>query len=125
MTAPKKLFIKTYGCQMNVYDSERMAEALGGQGYVSTEVAEEADMILVVHLLHETDPPREFVVVLEQTRQRLALDFERLLAGLVGTREPEERGQTGRESRRGMAQLRRARNRSQRRHLVRRVSPRV
>ena len=32
MTSPKKLFIKTYGSQMNVYDSERMAEALGGQG---------------------------------------------------------------------------------------------
>jgi tRNA-2-methylthio-N6-dimethylallyladenosine synthase len=47
MTTPKKLFIKTYGCQMNVYDSERMAEALGGQGYVSTDVAEEADMILL------------------------------------------------------------------------------
>ena len=47
MTAPKKLFIKTYGCQMNVYDSERMAEALGGQGYVETKVAEDADMILL------------------------------------------------------------------------------
>ncbi|MCX7300673.1 MAG: tRNA (N6-isopentenyl adenosine(37)-C2)-methylthiotransferase MiaB [Rhodobacterales bacterium] len=46
-SAPKKLFIKTYGCQMNVYDSERMAEALGGQGYVTTEVAEEADMVLL------------------------------------------------------------------------------
>ncbi|EAR50900.1 tRNA-i(6)A37 thiotransferase enzyme MiaB [Oceanicola granulosus HTCC2516] len=45
--APKKLFIKTYGCQMNVYDSERMAEALGGRGYVETQVAEEADMILL------------------------------------------------------------------------------
>ena len=42
--APKKLFIKTYGCQMNVYDSERMAEALGASGYVTTEVADEADM---------------------------------------------------------------------------------
>ena len=45
--APKKLFIKTYGCQMNVYDSERMAEALGAKGYVTTEVAEEADMVLL------------------------------------------------------------------------------
>ncbi len=47
MTTPKKLFIKTYGCQMNVYDSERMAETLGGEGYVQTEVAEDADMILL------------------------------------------------------------------------------
>ncbi|QJF52138.1 tRNA (N6-isopentenyl adenosine(37)-C2)-methylthiotransferase MiaB [Roseobacter ponti] len=47
MTAPKKLFIRTYGCQMNVYDSERMAESLGGQGYVETQRAEEADMILL------------------------------------------------------------------------------
>ncbi|RZW06044.1 MAG: tRNA (N6-isopentenyl adenosine(37)-C2)-methylthiotransferase MiaB [Rhodobacteraceae bacterium] len=47
MSAPKKLFIKTYGCQMNVYDSERMAEHLGGEGYVVTEAAEDADMILL------------------------------------------------------------------------------
>ncbi len=47
MSAPKKLFIKTYGCQMNVYDSERMAEALGTQGYVATDKADEADMILL------------------------------------------------------------------------------
>jgi tRNA-2-methylthio-N6-dimethylallyladenosine synthase len=47
MTEPKKLFIKTYGCQMNVYDSERMAEAMGTQGYVTTDVAEEADMVLL------------------------------------------------------------------------------
>tara|TARA_R110002049_G_scaffold140930_5_gene302331 strand:+ start:58793 stop:60097 length:1305 start_codon:yes stop_codon:yes gene_type:complete len=47
MTPPKKLFIKTYGCQMNVYDSERMAESLGGQGYVTTDRADDADMILL------------------------------------------------------------------------------
>ncbi|WP_225028525.1 tRNA (N6-isopentenyl adenosine(37)-C2)-methylthiotransferase MiaB [Xinfangfangia pollutisoli] len=43
----KKLFVKTYGCQMNVYDSERMAEALGAEGYVPTDVIEDADMVLL------------------------------------------------------------------------------
>ncbi|MCB5411935.1 tRNA (N6-isopentenyl adenosine(37)-C2)-methylthiotransferase MiaB [Pseudogemmobacter faecipullorum] len=45
--AAKKLFIKTYGCQMNVYDSERMAEAMGSKGYVLTETADDADMVLL------------------------------------------------------------------------------
>ena len=47
MTDSKKLFIKTYGCQMNVYDSERMAEAMAGDGYVATDSAESADMVLI------------------------------------------------------------------------------
>ena len=46
-TSKKKLFIKTYGCQMNVYDSERMAESLGGSGYEEVSSPEEADMILL------------------------------------------------------------------------------
>ncbi len=45
--APKKLYIKTYGCQMNVYDSERMAEALGSKGYTETQSPDDADMILL------------------------------------------------------------------------------
>ena len=52
MTEVKKLFVKTYGCQMNVYDSERMAEALGAKGYVTTDVVEDADMVLLEHLPH-------------------------------------------------------------------------
>ena len=47
MAGPKKLFIKSYGCQMNVYDSERMAETLGAEGYVVTQTAEDADMVLL------------------------------------------------------------------------------
>ena len=47
MSAPKKLFIKTYGCQMNVYDSERMAEALETEGYTATDRPDDADMILL------------------------------------------------------------------------------
>ncbi|MEL6477058.1 MAG: tRNA (N6-isopentenyl adenosine(37)-C2)-methylthiotransferase MiaB [Pseudomonadota bacterium] len=43
----KKLFIKTYGCQMNVYDSERMAQAMAAHGYEETGEAAEADMIVL------------------------------------------------------------------------------
>ncbi len=43
----RKLYIKTYGCQMNVYDSARMAEVLAPLGYTSTDRPDEADMILL------------------------------------------------------------------------------
>ncbi|WP_455478772.1 tRNA (N6-isopentenyl adenosine(37)-C2)-methylthiotransferase MiaB [Bartonella sp. B10] len=44
---PKKVFIKTYGCQMNVYDSQRMSDSLSSQGYVATQTPHDADLILV------------------------------------------------------------------------------
>ncbi|MEM9853939.1 MAG: tRNA (N6-isopentenyl adenosine(37)-C2)-methylthiotransferase MiaB [Pseudomonadota bacterium] len=47
MSDVKKLYIKTYGCQMNVYDSERMSETMGAQGYTKTDSPEDADMILL------------------------------------------------------------------------------
>ncbi|MDA0784686.1 MAG: tRNA (N6-isopentenyl adenosine(37)-C2)-methylthiotransferase MiaB [Proteobacteria bacterium] len=43
----KKLFIKTYGCQMNVYDSARMAEILAPLGYVPGDNPEDADMVIL------------------------------------------------------------------------------
>jgi tRNA-2-methylthio-N6-dimethylallyladenosine synthase len=43
----KKLHIKTYGCQMNVYDSARMADVLAPLGFVMTDRADEADMIIL------------------------------------------------------------------------------
>jgi tRNA-2-methylthio-N6-dimethylallyladenosine synthase len=45
--AGKKLFIKTYGCQMNVYDSERMVSVLARTGYETVENPESADLILL------------------------------------------------------------------------------
>ena len=44
---PKKVFLKTYGCQMNVYDSQRMTDALRTDGYVATTRMEEADLVLL------------------------------------------------------------------------------
>jgi tRNA-2-methylthio-N6-dimethylallyladenosine synthase len=43
----KKVFVKTYGCQMNVYDSQRMSDALAADGYVPTQALEEADLVLL------------------------------------------------------------------------------
>lgn len=43
----KKVHIKSYGCQMNVYDGQRMADVLGQQGYVETATPDDADLILL------------------------------------------------------------------------------
>jgi len=43
----KKLYIKTYGCQMNVYDSARMADVMAPLGYRPTETATDADLIIL------------------------------------------------------------------------------
>jgi len=47
MTPAKKLYIKTYGCQMNVYDSARMADVLAPLGYAPTQSPREADMVIL------------------------------------------------------------------------------
>jgi len=43
----KKVFIKTYGCQMNVYDSERMADVLAPIGYAPVETPDNADLVIL------------------------------------------------------------------------------
>lgn len=46
-TVEKRVYIKTFGCQMNVYDSERMTEALALDGYQTTNVVEDADLVVL------------------------------------------------------------------------------
>ena len=43
----KKLFIKTYGCQMNFYDSDHMSNLLNGHGYETSEDIKEADLVIL------------------------------------------------------------------------------
>ncbi len=45
--APQTAHVKTYGCQMNVYDSQRMGEALAAAGYTLVDTAEAADLVLL------------------------------------------------------------------------------
>ena len=47
MTGSRKLYVKSFGCQMNVYDSQRMADTLAPEGYVETGSAEDADLIIL------------------------------------------------------------------------------
>ena len=57
---PKRLYIKTYGCQMNVYDSERMADVLAPLGYGMTDTPEGADLV-VLNTCHIRDKATEKV----------------------------------------------------------------
>ena len=47
MNADRKVHVKTFGCQMNVYDSERMVELLAPLGYAQTEILEDADIVIL------------------------------------------------------------------------------
>ncbi len=47
MTTPRRVFIKTYGCQMNVYDSERMMDVLRPAGFAPADAPESADLIIL------------------------------------------------------------------------------
>jgi tRNA-2-methylthio-N6-dimethylallyladenosine synthase len=47
MKPPRKLHIKSYGCQMNVYDAQRMVDTLAPEGFVETGNAEDADLVIL------------------------------------------------------------------------------
>src|SRR5205823_6174876 len=47
MSGTRRLFIKSYGCQMNVYDSQRMTDAMAHAGFAATQAAESADLIVL------------------------------------------------------------------------------
>ena len=83
MADVKKLFIKTYGCQMNVYDSERMAEAMGGSGYVETQDPAEADMILL-NTCHIREKAAEKVYSELGRMKQFKLDKPDLKIGVTG-----------------------------------------
>jgi tRNA-2-methylthio-N6-dimethylallyladenosine synthase len=47
MTPPRKLHIKSYGCQMNVYDAQRMVDTLAPEGFVETPSVDDADVVIL------------------------------------------------------------------------------
>jgi tRNA-2-methylthio-N6-dimethylallyladenosine synthase len=90
----KKLFIKTYGCQMNVYDSARMAELLAPLGYAPTDDAGEADMV-ILNTCHIREKASEKVFselgrLRADRRERGADDVIVAVAGCVAQAEGAE-----------------------------------
>ena len=87
MTEARKLYVKSFGCQMNVYDSRRMADTLAPHGYVETAAAEDADLV-ILNTCHIREKAAEKVYS-ELGRMRLlkdaaAAENRRLLIGVAG-----------------------------------------
>lgn len=96
IAATKKVFIKTYGCQMNVYDSDRMADALVPAGFAPTQEANEADLILL-NTCHIREKAAEKVYSelgrlkqIKRDRAELGKDTMIGVAGCVAQAEGEE-----------------------------------
>ncbi len=92
----KKLFIKTYGCQMNIYDSARMADVLAPLGYVSSETPDDADMV-ILNTCHIREKASEKVYSelgrlrhLKESRTTLSDGMVIAVAGCVAQAEGEE-----------------------------------
>src|SRR5690606_32594717 len=89
----KKVFIKTYGCQMNVYDSDRMADALAPHGYAPTTEMAEADLVLL-NTCHIREKAAEKVYSelgrLRDYRAESGKDMMIGVAGCVAQAEGEE-----------------------------------
>jgi tRNA-2-methylthio-N6-dimethylallyladenosine synthase len=93
---PQKLHIKTFGCQMNAYDSERMAEALADHGYSPTDDPADADLV-ILNTCHIREKAAEKVYselgrvrAVKRGRNARGLDTMIAVAGCVAQAEGQE-----------------------------------
>jgi tRNA-2-methylthio-N6-dimethylallyladenosine synthase len=96
MTRPRKLYIKSFGCQMNVYDSHRMADMLAPEGFAETAHPADADLV-ILNTCHIREKAAEKVYSelgrVSALKTAAARDGRRLtiaVAGCVAQAEGEE-----------------------------------
>ena len=96
MTGSRKLYVKSFGCQMNVYDSQRMADTLAPEGYVETRSPEDADLI-ILNTCHIREKAAEKVYselgrmrVLKEAGKAEGRDVRIAVAGCVAQAEGAE-----------------------------------
>jgi tRNA-2-methylthio-N6-dimethylallyladenosine synthase len=92
----KKVFVKSYGCQMNVYDAERMADVLSSEGYSETKAIEDADLV-ILNTCHIREKAAEKVYSelgrvkeLKGVRAQDGRDTKVIVAGCVAQAEGRE-----------------------------------
>jgi tRNA-2-methylthio-N6-dimethylallyladenosine synthase len=96
MTPPRKLHIKSYGCQMNVYDAQRMVDTLAPEGFVETADANEADLV-ILNTCHIREKASEKVLselgrlrVMKEEAARAGREMKIAVAGCVAQAEGAE-----------------------------------
>jgi tRNA-2-methylthio-N6-dimethylallyladenosine synthase len=94
--AAKKVFIKSFGCQMNVYDSERMADVLAPVGFAAADRVEDADLV-ILNTCHIREKAAEKVYselgrlrLLQEARRRAGRESVIAVAGCVAQAEGQE-----------------------------------
>jgi tRNA-2-methylthio-N6-dimethylallyladenosine synthase len=96
MTEARKVYVKSFGCQMNVYDSRRMADTLAPEGYVEAAAAEDADLV-ILNTCHIREKAAEKVYselgrvrVMKDAAAAQGRDILVAVAGCVAQAEGEE-----------------------------------
>ncbi|WP_024509606.1 tRNA (N6-isopentenyl adenosine(37)-C2)-methylthiotransferase MiaB [Bradyrhizobium sp. ARR65] len=96
MSPKRKLHIKSYGCQMNVYDAQRMVDTLASEGYVETDNADNADLV-ILNTCHIREKASEKVYselgrlrVAKQEAAREGREMRIAVAGCVAQAEGDE-----------------------------------
>lgn len=83
----RKVFVRTYGCQMNVYDSERMNDVLGTEGFSATENMEDADLV-ILNTCHIREKASEKVYSelgrIRKIKEERALSGKDMMVGVAG-----------------------------------------
>ena len=87
MNAPRKLYVKSFGCQMNVYDSRRMADTLAPRGYSEVAGADGADLV-ILNTCHIREKAAEKVYSelgrMRRLQQSAAAEGRRLVVAVAG-----------------------------------------
>ncbi|MGH7246494.1 MAG: tRNA (N6-isopentenyl adenosine(37)-C2)-methylthiotransferase MiaB, partial [Pseudomonadota bacterium] len=87
MSEPRKVFVKSFGCQMNVYDSRRMADTLASQGFVETSAADDADLV-ILNTCHIRDKAAEKVYSelgrVRRLKEAAAAEGRRMVIAVAG-----------------------------------------